>query len=725
MQIETKEQVFNLFNTNGRRNDIVEAYRIYIDILNESPGAWTRYPASFRQYEFYKSAIARSPEVFKKYSKYDRFRTILQQNETIRANFFNGDVDKLRKSKEGKELLRILDTDIEQRARHYTSNLKTIGFVDERREITEVGRAFLSDERETYLDDLEKMIPIDVTNLTILRQMLKLRVYNSNNARFYLPGILSFLLLVKNGAVREDNFLKIIQILHPDIPETSLLNLDINDDKKVREFFNQYVEKRIGKIGPGELKQISRLEPADIIRHFTNRKSGKIASHYEQFYILLADYARNRDFGSVEKINRFFNPSERNASEPAKAVKKAFFGDVEEFKFSRFETEGLEGFIEENAGHPFLVGDPRILPAIALQEFKKSKLLADVKEYGDTTRRILRATGVISFKNNIVTLKYADIWEKVFSQLEKYSYFVEADVDGDGVNSQYEKEFHRNQTILNILSVYNEEIDSAVQEALDEMSLQTVDEAKNSILKKVDAEFKEFVSREFPYTRVASLLALFSDRSNDARIKREVGVSVSVPTIYEYLIGLAWYHISDLDYDLHSSFNLTLNADFLPEKFAGPGEGDIIVRYSERIVLIEATLMNSYAQKRGEWEPVLRHSVNLVVRSGDTPVHTVFIADQLDENTINIWKAVSAVPLRSTERNMAEAGHATNVKIFPLLTKEVCELLISRNAARSDKGGFIASMLSSIDRAYPAPETFDMNWRSKVVMELNPALANF
>ncbi len=38
------------------------------------------------------------------------------------------------------------------------------------------------------------------------------------------------------------------------------------------------------------------------------------------------------------------------------------------------------------------------------------------------------------------------------------------------------------------------------------------------------------------------LLALFSDRTNDSRIKQEVNPEATVPTIYEYIAGLAWYY---------------------------------------------------------------------------------------------------------------------------------------------------------------------------------------
>lgn len=45
---------------------------------------------------------------------------------------------------------------------------------------------------------------------------------------------------------------------------------------------------------------------------------------------------------------------------------------------------------------------------------------------------------------------------------------------------------------------------------------------------------------------------------------------------------------------------------------------------------------------------VLRHSVNLNTENEDKHVITLFIADKLDDNTINIWRAVSSVPLQAS-----------------------------------------------------------------------------
>ena len=50
-----------------------------------------------------------------------------------------------------------------------------------------------------------------------------------------------------------------------------------------------------------------------------------------------------------------------------------------------------------------------------------------------------------------------------------------------------------------------------------------------------------------------------------------------------------------------ASFNLSLSANFEPLIHAGGGQGDIVIYEKDKIVMLEATLMNPNSQKRGEW----------------------------------------------------------------------------------------------------------------------------
>ena len=68
-------QVFNLMDTNGRRNDVINAIQGYISILEEvtvkKKRTWGNLPNSLAQFEFYQKAIEQSPDVFRQHGPYD------------------------------------------------------------------------------------------------------------------------------------------------------------------------------------------------------------------------------------------------------------------------------------------------------------------------------------------------------------------------------------------------------------------------------------------------------------------------------------------------------------------------------------------------------------------------------------------------------------------------------------------------------------------------------
>ncbi|MBM6800753.1 AlwI family type II restriction endonuclease, partial [Coprobacillus cateniformis] len=165
------------------------------------------------------------------------------------------------------------------------------------------------------------------------------------------------------------------------------------------------------------------------------------------------------------------------------------------------------------------------------------------------------------------------------------------------------------------------------------------------------------------------------------------------------------YYFSGKDFDILNSLNLSLNADYEPETHAGGGVGDIVIEYIDRVIMLEVTLMNKQAQKRGEWEPVLRHSINLKVEKDPKEVMTFFIADELDLNTTNIWRAVSSVPLQATD---GSSKITDNVVIMPLENKELITLIENGKSAR-------ALELSTRVSFDIMKKDFDSNWKNKIL----------
>lgn len=84
MYIEEK-QVFNLMDTNGRRSDVLNAFNIYLQTLQEIKDdypseKWSNYPKSIAQFLFYTKAVEKSKDVFKKHGKFDEFINTLEDD---------------------------------------------------------------------------------------------------------------------------------------------------------------------------------------------------------------------------------------------------------------------------------------------------------------------------------------------------------------------------------------------------------------------------------------------------------------------------------------------------------------------------------------------------------------------------------------------------------------------------------------------------------------------
>ena len=111
-------QIFNLMDTNGRRNDVINALQGYLtildDIQNEQKMNWASMPETLERNKDFATAVQ------------------TQDMEWIQKNSFMF-----------QSLVKQFDLGIEDRARHYTSNLVKLGFTDEGREISPVGELLL------------------------------------------------------------------------------------------------------------------------------------------------------------------------------------------------------------------------------------------------------------------------------------------------------------------------------------------------------------------------------------------------------------------------------------------------------------------------------------------------------------------------------------------------------------------------------------------------------
>lgn len=683
MEIE-KNQVFNLWDTNGRRHDVINAIEIYLRILQDlniqyQNERWAAYPKSIKQYLFYKSAIEASPDVFQDHSEYDIFEDTIRDKYNV---FFSKSLQLT------PNLKKKLDKYIESKARHYTSSLVRLGFADEERIITEAGKNLINGSVKR--DMLEDLLPITDTNLVLFRQLLKLKIYtkpdDAGRRQFYSPCLMALYALLSNESIDIGSFKNLIQGISPYWREKIDLEEISNEDLYTLIIADTQI--------PAIFKQECKISEQEF--HIKNRKSKDTIPIYYTFYSALFDYVITPNEENYLKLREVLLGNDK-----AK-IKKAFGlgGDI--FKCGNNSRPfTLEKFIEENSGNSLLAN------TINTELYKRcvvSKYLDTAREYSDTTIRMLGATGLFQFSKPLVELSHKKLFQTLLSRLNLKDNII-------GVVSQDEydilqSDFDKEISLKDIFNFDDSTVDCILAELRD---IYGAGKDIHSILvKENERKLENHIQEKYPKEKVVELLQMFSNRQNDKKIKQFVNKDATVPTIFEFIVAIAWYYISDKKISVYDSLNLTLNGDFEPIIHAGGGAGDIVVKYSDKIVMLEVTLMNAAAQKRGEWEPVLRHAINLTAESYPQKVFTLFVADTLDYNTINIWRAVAAVTLESSS-----TGEKTkHVVIMPFTNVNFCNFI--NNNVSDDK------IIDAIKISYDEINAkFDDTWHKKIIDNIN------
>lgn len=707
MKLGNKDKVFKLMDSNGRRRDVVQALNGYLDILDEMEREgnfrWkpikSKEASSLTQYKFYKRALDISRDVFKKHDKYDEICAQLEANPALKYAIEQEDTKWLEEhALEYSEIIKAIDINIEARARFYTDTLVNLGFVNQDRYITPVGRALLG-QVQIKKDSLESLFPLNDINIIYLRQLLKLRIFSEDEQRYYSPFCLAVYALLRRERIDVSEFFEMIQGMNPDMRSE---DWDIYVDNYYEGRYWDDLDIEI----PEELNCNQKLKEEVFCKYFKSGKTKESVGVYWEFYELLYTFNQNKTQDNLEKLLQFCEHDKKKD-----IIKKAFGYGKSMFGHTKGQTPMVKEFLEKDVTSLFCDE----INCVLYHRFIFSKKVDEFREKADTTRRIFKASGFIKFNNGYVELAYREICCHVFHREKLKTKFIgsmEYDLNANyDCYSEYEGDgstfFCDNYSLEEILEYTEAEYSRIIENIMNEFGKASLKEIPDIMKKRRNKEFQDYVEITYPEEKVKTLLALFTNRSNDRRIKNEVNPDASVPTIYEYLVGIAWYYFSDKRIDLLDSYNLNLSANFEPISFAPGGDGDIVVRERDKVIMLEVTLMNENAQKRGEWEPVLRHSVNLKVEEekNEFPrtVLTFFIADSFDKNTINIWKAVSSVPLESSiNKNV----FTDNVAIMPVNTGELISLM--------DRKTEYDSIINQVRGLFVSEASnFDMDWREK------------
>lgn len=675
MRLDSPQSIFNMGDTSIRVKQLVEVNKLILKHVKEYMGntrTWERNTSL--QEDFYKSFI----DEIVRLEEEDGLELFVDfkraKNYTVNPNRLG------------------------LRGRTLTNGLVKTGLITSTRKISNVGRAYFNNNLAEP-DPIEKILGLSEDNLVYLRQFLKLRIYSSKSDSYFYNFRFALLFLSKYDNVPQQDFLKIIESIKPEQSEQELLTI-ISEYQKTstnNETFEEFYKRTfVTTLRSTEELEAAKLmfEKQDLsddnfIKYFDNRDSNKTSLLYKEFVLSLLNFVKSPNASLLSDIEKLSKNDK---------IKKAFGEGKIPFKFKR-RMDIIE-FLEENSENPLLSGDGY---QIYLQ-FVFSKHNDLIREYSDMCRRAFQATGLISFDNGLVNLN--NKW--VFLPLLK---LLDTDFALTGYENYDEYELNEssvwfdNITTTEILNISESSIQTLYTMLGQQFGTNDFSKINNLIIDKREQEYRNFVETHFPVEKLIVILEYIKAR-DDEKVFNLVTENATVPTIFEYILTIAWYYISKhKTHHLHQTFQVSLDGNKLPLTHRGGGEGDIEIITEDYSLLIEATLMDLSSQKRGEMEPVIRHSINFALENNKS--QTIFIANELDDNVLNVFRATQFIQFNGT----LSSGVVNGLKIFALTTDELIIIL--------QKGIHDIDLLNTItNHSNTTPTTIVNNWRQNILNDI-------
>jgi len=660
LKLSANSSVFNMGDTSFRRKTLLDDYKEILVFLKKHLELYPEWKSNNEAQGIFYTTVMESSELFDRTKK----------------------------------------TDPAKRGRTLTNALIKPGLINSKRQLGEAALNWIENNSKEA-DNLEKLMSLSIDNLVFLRQWFKLRVYSNNGEDYFYPFRVALELLSRYKDIPEKDFLYLLHTIEPSqVNNVTIKNIiekyKLVDEKELS--FEEYLDEYLPVFETTKEIEYARkvlssesVNQDEFYKLFPNRKSSTSQEDYYYFYRYLLDFKRDKSVESLEKLLEMTKHS---------SIKKAFGFNKNPFNVSRRNKLNVEEFLSENKGNLLLAKDNTKL----YTQFILSKKEDLIREYSDMTKRSFNLSGIISFDQGLVNLTQPWLFKKIIHVVED-----EMALAGRASHSEYENQidspFYRELSLLEVIKLSDVKLGQVISELQEEFNIVNVTSLIQIVEQEKEERFRKVIEKEFNREKIIELLPLFSSR-DDKEIRDKVTDAATVPTIFEYVMAIAWYHISDEVYPLLKSINLTLDGDFKPLTHAVGGEGDIIVEYPETTMMLEATLMNKNSQKRGELEPVIRHATNLTARKPNE-VFSIFVADELDNNVVNIFRAVSQVELESTQSNMV----AKSVNIFSLSLPEIRAILLKR----IDSNRIFDVLREEYSNQY---EEIKIGWREQVTQQI-------
>ena len=539
-------------------------------------------------------------------------------------------------------------------AREKTSGLVDLGLINDERRLTSAGQALLVIAQSGNFED-DNLLQIPADSFIYFKQLLKLSCqFDEDYVRPY--AVLAYT-LAELGEISKEEFTYLL----PLATNRNKMDMIINSIREIRNG-NTTIDDIIISILYGmdnyqEAKNMFILADVvseDLIQEIgMNRKSRKYDKPYFNLYNALTLFRNDR--------------SDNNAKNLLYAV-KLISGKAQTYWKQYLFNTTLSSAIERDGATT--VNSIDLFRSDNLTSFKEEffrllhlfKAKSTLSDYYDLNKRYFKTSDTVLFRDDIVKF---DIIPNCYFSLVKDSLLNIAFTE--------EANLYSNTNLADMgvnFDIQQEQLFEKAEE-LYGVQVRNLYDIQGFVDRERYERLNQMIDEKFTDETLVNLMTYFENR-NDNEIQALVTNNADVPTIFEYVLAIAWYKISGRQGKVLEYMNLSLDADLLPITHAAGGHEDITYKYEANenypahTLLIEATLAGGTNQRRMEMEPVSRHLGDYLLNHTEE-AYCVFATTFLHVNVVADFRGRKFMPYYSSDGTRSVNG----MKIIPCNTEEI------------------------------------------------------
>ncbi|MBU5676810.1 AlwI family type II restriction endonuclease [Alkaliphilus sp. MSJ-5] len=604
------------------------------------------------------------------------------------------------------------DRNASKAARLKTSPLEKLGLVTVDREITEVGqvildRAKLRISNKNFSFDEDHFLENDGD--IYLKQLLKLQFF-ANDEQAIHPFILFLKFLDEFKYLSNNEMAYILPlIICEDLIEYGKESIrKYRKDKSQREF-NEYewiktylinhkdMLSNVRRIKNYILDNINNIEDyftdtneeeiKNVIIHMDDNGKSKEYSLklYDLFYSMYELWLNIDDTElSKKSIDSIIVAIEKTSSTQEKEWRKVVLGVTNKAVLKSLNNEKYQLLIKHFKSTIYDRNFEKFILNI-FDHLWYIKILNNLKDYADHNTRYLKLS-------NILESAYAE-GEKALKISEFYYTLVNKILNDSNINklflnlNEYKSYLYNNTYTLPAL----------LEEDMNEIALNIISQIENISDEKVNVEKPEDINYrqwinllkdKFMQKKVINMIEVtregilnnepdniinclnFIEKRKDSKLRELIDTEADIPTVFEYLVWKSFLLLGDYTQNPIKFANFSFDNDLKPVQHAGGGMADVIFKFDDHDLILEATLTNEENQRKLEMEPVPRHLAKYRYEISDNS-YCIFVAPNIDPNVAVVHRAFKQYPYYVKDKEDREYKPVNNLLILPISINEL------------------------------------------------------